>query len=312
MKVSVFSTAMRYFVVVAEVGSVNRAAERLCVAASAVSRQVSMLEDQLGVQLLIRHRQRMQLTAAGERLMHHLQVSGREADRVLEAVRGLGADAARRVRLACTEGFAASYLPDVLARFRTSHPELLLDVAVVAPQQVSALLLAGQADLGLKYAVAPEPGLRLVFNTQAPVLAAMRPAHPLAERSQVSVQEVVCYPLVLGGSSMTVRQLFDQACAMAGVNHSAVISSNSSALMLGLLQSHDVVLTGALTIAPMLRRRQLVVVPFEPGPLWQRRLQLLAPEGASATPMVEALTRALIRSIEQAHAGVHSADRGTM
>lgn len=312
MRVSVFSTAMRYFLVVAQAGSVNRAAERLCVAASAVSRQVSLLEGQLGVSLFVRQRQKMQLTSAGERLMHHLQVSGQEADRVLEAVRGLGADAARRVRLACTEGFAASYLPEVLARFRTGWPDVLLDIAVVSPQQVSSMLLAGQADLGLKYVVAPESGLRLVFTAQAPVLAVMRPGHPLAHKSQVSVQEVASYPLILGGSGVTARQLFDQGCAMANVSYSSVVSSNASAILLGLLQPTDVVLTGALTIAPMLRRRQLVAVPFEPGPLWQRRLQLLAPEGAAATPMIEALTRALIRSIERAHAGVPGVDHGTM
>ena len=73
MKTPVFSIPMRYFLEVADCGSVNQAAERLFVAASAVSRQVSKLEDSLGAPLFERRMRRMVLTPAGLRLQAHLR-----------------------------------------------------------------------------------------------------------------------------------------------------------------------------------------------------------------------------------------------
>lgn len=299
MKTPVFSIPMRYFLEVADAGSVNQAAERLFVAASAVSRQVSKLEGSLGAPLFERRQRRMVLTPAGLRLQAHLRAGTDEADRVLEQVRGLGAQAAQQVRLACTEGFAAAFLPGVIAAFRQARPEAFFELTVAAPDEVSALLASGAVDLGLKYCVAPEKAAVVVHAALAPVYAVMVPEHPLARRRQVSVTEVARYPLAMGGAGVTARQLFDLACTMAGVSYRPAVTSNFSSVLLSLVQGQDIVLSSYLTVVHLVQSGQLVAVPFEDAQLQQRRLQLMSPPGRTLPAMAQAFALALVAAIER-------------
>lgn len=123
MNVSLLSLPLRYFLEVARTGSVNQAAQRLHVAASAVSRQLGKLEDSLGVVLFERQARGMALTEAGARLMAHASAHDAQALELVEQLHGLSAQEALRVRVACTEGFAASFMPLVMSSFRQVAPK---------------------------------------------------------------------------------------------------------------------------------------------------------------------------------------------
>ena len=106
MSLPVLSIPMRHFLEVARTGSVSQAAARLFVAASAVSRQIAKLEQDLGTPLCGRQPRGMTLTPAGQRLAVHLGNAVLDAEDAMEQVRHLGGRAAARVRVCCTEGFA--------------------------------------------------------------------------------------------------------------------------------------------------------------------------------------------------------------
>ena len=212
MSLPLLSIPMRHFLEVARSGSVNQAAARLFVASSAVSRQIAKLEDSLGTPLFERHARGMALTAAGERLAAHLRNAQRDIEQVVDEVRDLGGQDARRIRMACTEGFAGHFMPLVMRSFEAAHPGCQLELHVGSPDGVSALLARGETDIALKYVVAPEPGLRIAHAASAPVFAVLRPDHPLARQRVVSVADAVRYPLAVGDKGVTARQLFDQAC----------------------------------------------------------------------------------------------------
>ena len=91
MNVSLLSLPLRYFLEVARTGSVNQAAQRLHVAASAVSRQLGKLEDSLGVVLFERQARGMALTEAGARLMAHASAHDAQALELVEQLHGLSA-----------------------------------------------------------------------------------------------------------------------------------------------------------------------------------------------------------------------------
>ena len=102
MAISLLSLPLRYFLEVARTGSVNQAAQRLHVAASAVSRQLGKLEDSLGVVLFERQARGMALTEAGTRLLAHASAHDAQALELVEQLQDLSAQVALRVRLACT------------------------------------------------------------------------------------------------------------------------------------------------------------------------------------------------------------------
>ncbi|CAM4080091.1 LysR family transcriptional regulator [Paracidovorax anthurii] len=298
---SLHSTPVRYFLEVAQAGSVNQAASRLFVAPSAVSRQIAKLEDGLGAALFERQARGMVLTAAGQRLAAHLRHAVADAGQMLDQVRQLGQESSARVRLCCTEGFATDFMPAFMQDFWRAQPGSRVELLVGAPDAVSQWLLRGEADIGLKYAVAPEPGLRVEHSARAPVLAVMAPDHPLAASERVALADVVRHPLLVGSAGVTARQLFDLACNAQGLRYHPVFVSNFSSVMLPLLRSPQILLSGLLTVAHRVREGSAVARPFsEATVLRQRRLQVLSLEGRTLSPPLRACVDALARAIAEA------------
>ena len=297
MQFSLFSLPLRYYSEVARTGSVNQAAQRLHVAASAVSRQLAKLEDSVGVPLFERQPRGMALTAAGARLLAHVNAQEAQSHGLVQQLQDLATQQAQQVRVACTEGFAVGFLPRVMAAFRAQYPSVQMQLQVVVPQEASALLLRGEVDLALKYSVAPDKGLQVLHSAVAPVYAVVVPGHPLARQRTVRVADVVAYPLLMGGASITGRQLFDLSCAVQGLRYAPAVESNFSSALLPLLEGLDVVLAGYLTAAHWVEDGRLVAVPFEEAQLQQRRLQVLAPEGREPSALVRAFTEALVAAI---------------
>ncbi|MEP7101572.1 MAG: LysR family transcriptional regulator, partial [Burkholderiales bacterium] len=194
---------MQYFLAVAHAGSVSGAAQRLHVAASAVSRQVSKLEDAIGGELFQRRQRGMRLTEAGERLAMHLAGVSAEGERVLNRVKSLPPGDGLIVRLACTDGFANGLLPPVIERFRAANTGAQVHLSVVSPEDASRMLQQHHVDLALKYSVAPERRANSLYSELAPTCALMRPDHPLARRRSLTLAEVVRHPLVIAAEGMT-------------------------------------------------------------------------------------------------------------
>jgi DNA-binding transcriptional LysR family regulator len=297
MTPSILSVPMRYFMEVALHGSVSQAAARLYVASSAVSRQIAKLEDALGTVLFERKARGMALTQAGERLAAHLRAMQADTEQVVEQVRGIGGREAGRVRVACTEGFAVGFMPEVMRRFRAAHAQSQLQLHVGAPDEVSALLGRGEADIALKYAVAPERGFRIEHSAPAPVYALMSPDHPLARQRAVSVAEVVRHPLAVGSKGVTARQLFDLSCSVQGLSYEPAFVSNFSSVLLPLVRTPDIVLSGHLTAVHLIENGTLVARPFVEPQMHQRRLQLLSLDGRTLSPLARALVQQLVAAI---------------
>jgi DNA-binding transcriptional LysR family regulator len=297
MATSILSIPMRYFMEVATRGSVSQAAARLYVAPSAVSRQIAKLEDSLQTPLFERKARGMTLTQAGERLAAHLRTTQADTEQVIEQVRGIGGREAGRVRVACTEGFAVGFMPEVMRNFRSAHAQSRMQLHVGAPDEVSALLARGDADIALKYAVAPEPGCRIEHSASAPVYALMAPDHPLARQRAVSVAAVVGYPLAVGSRGVTARQLFDLSCSVQGLGYEPAFVSNFSSVLLPLVRTPEIVLAGLLTAVHLIENGTLVARPFVEAQMQQRRLQVLSLEGRTLSPLARALVQQLVDAI---------------
>ncbi|MEK8028849.1 LysR family transcriptional regulator [Pseudaquabacterium rugosum] len=323
------SMPMRYFCAVADAGSVSLAAQRLHVAASAVSRQITALEDSLGVALFQRAQRGMRLTEAGERLAGHLRVVCSDAGQTLDAVRGLHDSAARCVRIACTEGFVAGLLPQALADFRADQPEARVEISVCAPDEVLPRLHRREADLGLLYAAGRVKDAEVRVDRSVPTVALMRADHPLATRRQLTVDEAAAWPLLMGAPGTTARALFDTACALRGLQPTVAVSSTALAPLLALVGPTDLLIVSQTTAAPLVglapphggglavpaatAAGDWVAVPFAAGELPARRLMLLAPRGralpASAEACATALTQVLLRA-QPASAGERTGEAG--
>jgi DNA-binding transcriptional LysR family regulator len=140
-----------------ETGTTARAAVRLRITQSAVSKRVAALEAQVGAALIEREGRGCRLTAAGERLL-------REALPLLASLRDVVDEAASHagpsvVRVACSESLLASWLPGVLATVRDRAPGLRLELHAHRGPALVARVASGDADVAIAVDAAAEEGV---------------------------------------------------------------------------------------------------------------------------------------------------------
>ncbi|OAE69844.1 LysR family transcriptional regulator [Achromobacter insolitus] len=292
------SLGLKYFLEVARCGSIAGAAAEQHVAASAISRQIAKLEDGLGIALFERQARGMELSEAGRQLAAYANAAALEAERVTTEIRQRSHLGDVTIRLACTEGFAHRFLPMCMAEFKQVRPEARFHLHVERPEEVSRQILEGLSQLALRYTTAQDDRLKTELLVRAPVYAVMCRHHPLAGRRSLSMRDLTKVPLSLGDHGTTVRQLFDAACANAGLHIEPAYVSNHSAAFLPMLPGSDIVaLSGYLTLLGQRDGEALVAVPFSNPEMRQRSIQVLTLQGrtlpALAREFLEFMARRL-------------------
>ena len=138
---------LRIFQAVAEEGSITRAAERLHRVPSNLSTRLKQLEEQMGVELFMRERQRLQLSPAGQVLLDYTARLFALHDEALGAVQG-GVPAGK-FTLGTMYSTAAIHLPSLLARYHRAYPAVNLHVQSAPSGELLEGLLTGRLDAAL-------------------------------------------------------------------------------------------------------------------------------------------------------------------
>lgn len=182
------------FRAVAEQQHVTRAAEQLGVSPSAVSRMVSLLEDDIGQPLFHRVGRSIQLNAAGRHLLSGVRSAMRMVDESLAVV--ADRQYVGPVRIACEEPIRRALVLPTLARLRRAHPALVPELRTVAGGEVPAALLQGDLDVAFCRASPSRDHLtvRRLGTLDGAVYAG--PEHPLRGAKKCRVTEVLEHPFV--------------------------------------------------------------------------------------------------------------------
>lgn len=187
---------LRYFLAVAEEGSLTGAAQRLFVSQPALTKQIRRLEDGLGVRLFTRSRSGTALTGAGRELASRVPAL---LDGWDTAVRATGR-AARVLRLGFLDAGALGAVPEVVAGFRRAEPDWTVELRQSDWSDASAGLARREVDAAVVRL--PFPGqenwtVRELFTEERGVLLPVR--HPLARHGTVDFRELRDEPFVAAG-----------------------------------------------------------------------------------------------------------------
>jgi DNA-binding transcriptional LysR family regulator len=174
-----------YFVAVAEERNFTRAAERLHVAQPALSRQIRLLEDELGVELLRRTTHDVELTEAGALLLERGSALLGDADALWRAVARVAAGERGTVRLAYGASSGYETAPKLLAALAERLPELVVETQVLATPAILAGVADGSLDAGI---VRCAPSGEVLRREPQGVL--LHPDHPLAAGEAIGVDEL--------------------------------------------------------------------------------------------------------------------------
>lgn len=167
---------LRIFQAVAETGSVTRAAEQLHRVPSNLSTRLRQLEQQLGVELFHRERQRLQLSPAGKVLLDYAGRMLTLHDEAFAAVQG--GEPAGEFILGSMYSTAAIHLPDLLARYHKRYPAVNLQVQTAPSGELLEGLLSGRLDAAMLDGPLSLAGLDGVPLCEETLVMITEPDHP--------------------------------------------------------------------------------------------------------------------------------------
>lgn len=227
------AVSLRYFGEVVRAGSIRAASERLYVAASAISRQIALLEDHLGAPLLERGRGRaaLRLTAAGELMLRFVRHSEHELDRVkseIEALKGLRKG---HIRLGIPETFVREGMPQMLQRFNERHPGVTYQVEVAGTPRLVELVGRDELDVAVTFNPPPTLQVKHVFERDLATCVLVADGHPLARRAHLKLSDCADYGVALPDETISAKQVYDEMFARARIRPREVLVTNSYELL---------------------------------------------------------------------------------
>ena len=233
------SRQLRFFLKIAELGSVTRAAGTLHIAQPALSRQVQQLEDEFGAVLFHRSDRGVTLTDAGRLLQERATSLVRHLERVRQEVRDENGELSGELTLAVPPSMADLLVIPVLTQFRASHPKVTLKVVEYISGVINAwaMVQQGNADLGIVTDAEPWAGLtRTPFITEPLCVIAPRDTGLDFARA-LTLTEVADLPLILPSRPNTFRLLVEASLSKAGLPLRMALEINTPKLLVSAVEA---------------------------------------------------------------------------
>jgi LysR family transcriptional regulator, hca operon transcriptional activator len=215
---------LRYFVAVAEAGSLKLAAEeKLHTTQPSLSRQIRDLEHEVGAPLFLRNARGVELTAAGRVFLDHARVVLSHAETALRSVRQISKPT---FSLGFMIGHDSTWIPKALNVLHDKLPEIHVVISTQNSPQLAAALSQGLIDVAFLRQEDGGPGLEYLLLTEEPLEIYLPKDHPLAKKTAISLQEVARETfLSISGTAMgtsgrppALRLAIDRYLKKRGVN----------------------------------------------------------------------------------------------
>jgi DNA-binding transcriptional LysR family regulator len=222
---------------IAETGSFTAAGEKLHVSQSAISRQILILEDELGEPVFHRIGRRIRITAAGESL---LQLSHRVFRDLQDTVSAISdTREALRGSIGLVGGMTVCLyvFPRLLAEVRRIHPSLDMRVTVGSTQRSIEMLRTGAGDLGLLTLPIEASDLVSVPLLQEELLLVTYPSHPLAAQKQIVPADLEKQPFVLFETGSITRRIVEEFFGRERISPPVIMETENVEIIKAMVRS---------------------------------------------------------------------------
>ena len=220
-------------VAIADRGSFSRAAVALNVAQPSLSRQMRLLEADMGQRLLVRTGRGVAPTAAGEVLLVHARAMLETARRAREELLDMKADPSGRVLVGLPPRVALGLSVPLVKGFRARFPRAVITLQEGLSQTLRESLISGRLDLALLFDPPPSPQLKYEPLTRERLLLVAPPGSVLPPRA--SLASLANYPMVLPNAPNAVRGVVDGVLRPRGIGLNVVAEVGAVQTVLALV-----------------------------------------------------------------------------
>jgi len=227
------STLIRYFREVYRLKSIRHASSSLNVAPSAVSRQISRLEQMVGVPLFERLPRGVAPTEAADTVARFSRNFLLDVERLrgeIDSLRGLQRG---HIRIMANEGLVDYLLTRTVVAFHKRFPGITYELEVAGTSAITRSLHDGTGDIGLVFNAEADELLSFASHIHDPLCAVMAPSHPLARAVSLELSEIVGHALAVPEKTFGIRRLIDAAVGARRLRLSPTLETNSIAALKG-------------------------------------------------------------------------------
>ncbi len=226
-----WDNALNYFYEAANLGSMRLASEKVGVAVSSISRQISQLEATMGLALIEPGRRSIRLTDAGRMVLdfHRRQLADREA--LFNQLQELREVKTGHVALAVGEGFISNSFTKTMDQFQRRNPGIAVTVNSCASTEIVRMVLDDEVHIGMILHVTDEPKIRTRLSVSQPLTALCSPDHPAAKLDSVTLADLAEYSLCLPPKGFRIRASLAQAERRARVMLEPMLVTTSIQMM---------------------------------------------------------------------------------
>jgi LysR family nitrogen assimilation transcriptional regulator len=254
---------LRAFLTVAETGNVTRAAQVLHLVQPAVSRQIKLLEEDIGAALFERERHGMVLTDAGKALVGYGRRALLELDRARVEIQGASSGISGLVTLGLLPSTIDTLSSPLVAAVTQTYPGVRLRLAMGYAGTLLKWLESGEIDAALLYGAERGTEVQARPLIEEPLWVIGPKTAKLRRHRSVPLSDLVGAPLVLPNQPHGIRSLVDHACAVAGIELTVSAETNSLSVQRSLvIGGHGLTILPPIAVADDLRSRALTGAPL--------------------------------------------------
>jgi DNA-binding transcriptional LysR family regulator len=207
--------SLRVFLLVAQTGSLTKAADKSHMTLSALSKRVAELERTVDCPLFTRLPRGLELTPAGHELVQHARRVLDSVNRMAGQMSDFAVGVRGHVRVWANTSAIIQFLPVDLASFLREQPLIRISLAEEWSEHIIAALVAGETDLGIFADSVPSQGVEKFLYRRDQLVVLVPPGHSLAAIQEVSFDQTLAYDFVgLTQGSSLLQRLTDAAVAL--------------------------------------------------------------------------------------------------
>lgn len=210
--------------------NLSKAAKNLHTSQPAISKQIQLLEQELGVDIFLRNGKRIvKITPPGQLIIQTAVRMLRDADNLKRIAQEFTNEAGGTLTIATTHTQARYSLPPVIKRFTARYPKVKLILRQGNPTQIATLVSSGEADIGIATeALEQYPELVMLPCYQWNRCIIVPPKHPLLKLKKLTLEAINQYPIITYDFAFTGRTKINQAFANRGLEPNVVLTAIDS------------------------------------------------------------------------------------